>query len=177
MSCNTRRVVGCPLPGAKLPFLPVLRPGCGVGGRLEGWALVDQILGVPTHYLNGRTAPCTSHLGKCEGCDGLHREPRWAGFLPVLNKQKRRVCIHEITRGAADACEGLERIDRLRGRFVVLQRKGEGINNGVVMSLSQETYSGVLPAVPDVPAALCRFWEIRPDLIGRAIQSENWGGK
>ena len=172
MADNGRRIVGAPLPGATLPYLPLFRPGPGQGGQIEGWILSPFILGVATHYCRGRTQPCTRHLDDCEGCDFWKKSPRWDGFIGVLAKLTRKVAIFQVTKGAADACESLEAADTLRGRYVSLRRRGESAEGRVVMSLREEPYRGVLPPAPNVPGALERLWSVNPAYIGRAIISE-----
>lgn len=169
-------IAGVPLPGAALPYLPMMRPGAGIGGAIEGWVLSPAILGIPTHFLDRRTYPCTKHIGRCEGCEEWRRRAQWDGYFAVRTPIKT-VAIFQVTRAAVEASAPLtnDAFD-LRGSFVRLQRKGESDSGRVMMTFVSKAYPGRLPEAPDVVASLARLWQLDVDHLRRCLGIETEGG-
>ncbi len=148
-----------------------------VVGSLLLVVLSRALVGVWTHFANGRTVPC---LG--EACMLCHAQPsvrrRWHGYLACWRPDAARVVLAELTRQAV-LCERdwLEAKDgSLRGRWVRLYRTTSHAKAPVVISLSNPRVGGppsldlprrvkddgstepFLPQSPDVQAALMRIW-------------------
>jgi hypothetical protein len=174
---TVRRIVGAPLPGDTIPYLPLRRPGPGIGGKIEGTVISSCVLGIATHYLSQRTIPCTKHLGQCEGCDQWRRKANWCGYLGVRASLDRKDCIFQISKGAADACPDLNTLgETLRGLHITLYRKGESAQAGMVC-VFREGDGKRLPPPPNVLASLARLWEVDPRYLGRIVGEIEQGGE
>lgn len=164
------RIVGVPLPGAHLPYLPLMRPGAGIGGAVEGWVLSEAIIGIATHYYQRRTIPCVKHLGRCEGCEDWRRKPQWDGYLAVTEKTTRDKVVFQLTKGAVDHWTAKPVSDlSLRGKKIRLQRRGESEQGAVIMSVTDDPFPGRLPQDPDVVASLARMWRMDVAALRRVL--------
>lgn len=165
------RIVGMPLPGANLPYLPLMRPGAGIGGAIEGTVLSDAILGISTHFHLKRTIPCTRHLGRCEGCLEWQRKAHWNGYIVVRESREKNYVVFQLTKFAVDGCPNLTREDFiLRGSFIRLQRKGESEQGQVMMTFAEDRRQRTDNLKrPDLTSSLARMWGMSPEGLRRAV--------
>lgn len=125
---------------------------------VKGFILSDQVHGVVTHWLNGRTKPCLGVHNHCEGCHiGMEKRPK--GYVAVVLDASGRVHLLEITEKAFDTNLRLCATEGLRGLWFEAKRTGPNINSGLTIELfDNKTCAVALPPDIDVRAVLCRIW-------------------
>lgn len=139
------------------PFYPIWSP---TPDREIHVVLVSQsLLGVFTHWIDGRTRPCLGSREECVGCD-LKLPRRWKCFLGAFNPASGRLGILEVTQEAFLRCRQLnEDSGKLRGLTVRLIRTGLAKNARVTALVGARVTAGAtVPPSFDVKAALERVW-------------------
>jgi len=127
-------------------------------------ALNEDVLGVITHWVDGRTRPCYGKENGCV-CAAVMLERRWKGYLGAWEPRMGRLYLAELT---IDCYRHLP-FDLqpggagVRGRAFALYRQGERKNSPVRIEIGNilEDQS-VLPKRIDVKEALMRIWGVLP---------------
>lgn len=139
-------------------MIEILSPGAGQ--EVRAVILSDQITGLITHFIGGRTRPCTGDPATCEGCQ-YQAAKRWKGYLPCWSQGVGRYVLAELTTQAVRDCKELNTVNPLiRGKYLVLARPGKK-PNGRVHAAVREIYTEPkkLPPAFDVIEALARIFE------------------
>jgi len=136
------------------------------------------LVGIHTHYIDGRTCPCTGPQGVCH-VDHQFARCDWHGYLTVKRPyvtERRLLC---LTKYAVAGCPRLEKggLD-LRGGILRVKRLGKSIRSKLSAYLDPENYAchvGVLDV--DIVAELERMWDAPPRLGNRpaAIKGNDLG--
>lgn len=119
-----------------------------------------SVVGVWTHYIDGRTVPCTLPSGSCR-CRPEKLAKRWRGYLATWQPREDKRYLVELT---ADAYRhtNVDLADmtlELRGLLINLSRAGRSKRSPVRVNFTTATYAlPDLPPEPDVRAALERIW-------------------
>jgi len=130
-------------------------------GQVELVLLSRELVGVWTHWLHGRTQPCTAPHG-C-ACEGFEISRRWKGYLGAYLLPAGQIVLAEITWIAANKAR-LGSIERhpgdLRGLTARMRRHRRASGGGCVFEiLDRDRYPDArLPGEPDVRAELQRIW-------------------
>jgi len=129
--------------------------------KVQNWqqfvALGDRLYGIWTHWVCGRTRPCSRDTGKCEHCE--RSEPaRWRGYLHCLEDDGRTECFLEITANAWESFAGqIRERETVRGTiFRVCRTKGGARGRYVVELLERKLDPDKLPA-ERTPGELLRY--------------------
>lgn len=122
------------------------------------WVLSDFVLGVKTHWVNGRTQPCLGMVNGCEGCKvGL--SIRKKGYLCVWGGAAGSVSLLEITPTAFDFEPKLYYSSGLRGMLLRAKRMGNDPKSALRIEMSDTAHCPhELPPSCDVQEVLCRIW-------------------
>lgn len=155
-----------PIAWAGIPSAEEIRPMLLIvpapsEGQVELVLLSRQLVGVWTHWIGGRTTPCTSPHN-CP-CEGFEIPRRWKGYLGAYLMPAGQVVLAEITWHAANKGR-LHAIERhpgdLRGLTARMRRHRRASGGGCVIEiLDRDRYPDArLPAEPDVKAELQRIW-------------------
>lgn len=137
---------------------------CPKEGFLDLVILSDHLVGVWTHWLDGRTQPCMAP-NDC-GCQRMHIPHRWKGYLACSLTTDRKVVLAELT-GEACRCISLQDSPLtgkpLRGLVLRLQRDRRSRGGRVLAGIRSEARvaSDTLPRAPDVHEELMRIWTSR----------------
>lgn len=162
------------------PFYPIWSP---TPDRDVSAVITSQdVIGVWTHWYEGRTHPCRGSRRRCEGC-GLGYRRQWKGYLAGHDFNRGRSGLIEVTQEAFLRTPGLTlRKGKLRGCVIRLRRAGASRQARVVAALTEWTGDrAALPPAFDVVAALERIWGIgRPTALymsddGQADEEEGNG--
>jgi len=113
-----------------------------------------------THFVDGRSQPCTHQPGPCIYDHALVGVPRYEGWLAVLTPKNRKVHLLSLTAVAVaveprlrDAC-----LD-LRGLVLQVWRINESIRGEMHAKLNSDLARvQELPPVPDVRFCVERMW-------------------
>jgi len=153
----------------------ILRAGPGSPVRVV--CLNSCVYGVRTHYVEGRTVPCTDQTrGYCDHC--AESKPRWYGYMGGLIPQVGRLALAEMTYEAAKACPMLHQVGvDLRGKLLKVERIGESKRGRVVATFEEMRIAVKLPRPHDIPAALCAIWGVAPTVAGFQIARDQEGGE
>lgn len=146
-------------PGDRDQFIPILSPR--PHQNLICLVTSERWQGVYTHYLDGRTRPCT---GSELDCDGCYRKlaRRWKAYLCAVGFGSGRRCIVELTQGAMESCpQVIDRTVNLRGRRIILSRDGNSKNGPVRCRLEASAADLFVPPPFNLMRALCVVWGIR----------------
>jgi hypothetical protein len=152
----------------ELPYLRVLSPK--PGSPVNGMILSPATVSVITHYVDGRTRPCTGDERHCEGClRGLSQRPK--AYLAVVDLSNNQYALAELTAECMRRTPSLSAPKRsLRGMLLKLVRTGRNANSRVRAELSVTVVPQELPSEPDVREALKRIWfgmrKRKPGLAG-----------
>lgn len=154
-----------PVPEEAPAPVPILSPAPGTAVR--GIVLSSALVGVWTHWFNGRTTPHLLGRGGCSGCRE-HLSKRWKGYLAIYWQAGVCVGLAELTPSAARACPELIEATGadLRGYLIELARPLGKKNGRVSLRLQPPPYRRApdkLPPAPDVRACLLRIWDRRED--------------
>lgn len=114
------------------------------------------VIGVYTHFIDGRSVPCQCDEGTCQKTVG--QAPRWKGFLPAYLPNGRKVGV-EVTIGSVRQLPLLV-TGELTGRWVRFQRSGEKSNGPLYVEVIPERDE--VPSTPsfDLKATLLAMWGI-----------------
>jgi len=153
----------------KLPEPGALKPGPAIkivkvrpNNPVRGFILSDRVEAVDTHWINGRTSPCTGEVANCEGHRlGMPIRPK--GYVAVQLDSSGKVWLLEITEAAFDTNLRLCATSGLRGTYFEARRRHANINSELVI----DTQDGRRPnfeLVPDIDVrdVLCRIWFGKP---------------
>jgi hypothetical protein len=145
-----------------LPHIPFerLRAGVTLKGVITCTAPYDSF----THYLGGRTLPC-SGTEDCPGC-GLKRKG-WELYLSLWTVTPSKHVITALTPSAArELSDAAPDPNDLRGYFIELRRINTKNNGRMLCSLDQPEFKRHgLPPAPDVRAHMYKIWGLDPDEI------------
>lgn len=141
----------------------VVPPGAGMNVVI----LSQGVVGVWTHYWQGRTHPCT-HQPKADGqeeivCHVPHElsSLRWQGWLAIQKPYgPAKSYFVAITSGSVEECPGLVNPKyNLRGMNLVLRRSTESKQSKLLASLGLGLHDGrMFPESPCVKTFLERLW-------------------
>lgn len=141
----------------QLPYLATVT----LGAKAKGRAVItcDEAYECFTHFVGGRTLPCLEP--ECACCTA-ERPKRYEGFISLIWIVGRR---HQLVRMTRNAMMQLKSqttpSSSLRGRVVLLERKGGRSNGRVEVLVEPETIEvSRLPAKPDLEAHLARIWRV-----------------
>jgi hypothetical protein len=148
------------------PFVPIYSPKRGQVVRVL--AANDHILWVPTHYVDGHTAPHLKRVQTCPGClqgQSIRRK----GYLGAWDDVHSRYVLAELTlnawRSGLDSLPSAE--TPLSGWRLILRRVGRAAN-GAVYAQWEPPLPAPTPLAPlDVQDALRRIW---------GYHRRSWGG-
>jgi len=137
---------------------------------VRGFFLSDQVNGVSTHWMGGRTKPCIGAGNGCEGCK-IGLPIRAKGYIAVAVDSTAKIWLLEITEKAFDSNLRLCATSGLRGLYFEARRVGPNINSGLDIAI----FDNKKPATPlpediNVRAVLCRIW------FGREKSRSSTGG-
>lgn len=130
-------------------------------GCLDLVILSDHLVGIWTHWVGGRTQPCSCGHG-CV-CERENVTSRWKGYLACCYVTNGKMCLAELT-GEAARCISLQDSpltgQPLRGLTLRLRRDRQSRGGRVIAGIvSGERFdTAALPACPDVHAELVRIW-------------------
>lgn len=132
---------------------PVSRAGfCGI-------CLAPEIVGVFTHYQDGRTRPCAG--SEC-WCHREGRQPRWKGYMPILLFPGEKTCLFEITENAASQMlPWFDPKEGLRGVHFHAKRRTNKSRSPVDVERKPYTYAKFLPVPFDPVPVLLNLWGVR----------------
>jgi len=151
-----------PPPDRRLPHKIPIEAAPKDGSVLYFWSLSCDILGVFTHWWEGRSIPC---IGRDQGCvcgvRNIWVATRWRGYLAAWHDEWERFFIAEVTdqavRESKSVCDLA--FEDLRGRKFALRRLGKNRNAKVQIELcSTKRLEYELPAAFDLREALARIW-------------------
>lgn len=150
------------------PPAEVYGPGmmvlCPRPGRpIVGIALADRVASVVTHWIGGRTVPCTAQRGRCVCSDEPLCYPvRPKFYLPILLMPKREQVLLQLAPSGARSILAQQNGDRigLRGTWVEARRVGTNANSTQAVRLSDDPLPAglVLPEPADVALVLRRIF-------------------
>lgn len=147
-----------PEPGNQVSAPPIELLKVKPGSPHQGWVLSDFVLGVKTHWINGRTQPCLGAAGGCEGCK-VGMSIRKKGYLCVWGGLGGKVSLLEITPKAFDFEAKLYYSSGLRGMMYRAKRMGSDPKSALRVELSDTAHCPhALPDEVDVQEVLCRIW-------------------
>ena len=128
-------------------------------GTLSGILTTPNLIGCPTHYVNGRTLPCQGP--RCTACPKGFPS-RWHGYLGLYLPKTAEHTLLEITKHASLAVADHRRdIGPLRGKRLDAHRADPRINARVILRITPFDAAQIaLPAPPDVIACLAKIWGI-----------------
>jgi hypothetical protein len=131
------------------------------GGQAKDFVILSsKVVGVYTHYVGGRTLPCTGKNGDC-WIDHRKTSTRWQGWVAVSNlhsvAQWGYLCLTQTAFQRNEYLVGLA--ENLRGLQLKVGRAG-GEKNSLLFCSATGRYALMnrLPAEPDVKAFLMRLW-------------------
>jgi hypothetical protein len=130
-------------------------------GLLKMLCLSNDIFGVRTHFLNGRTGPCRKK--DCRGCKHGLRS-RWKGYLLCIDLSNDQQLVFEFTPPAARSLNAsFEKHGTLRGSRLIAQRSSNKPNGRVIVSVTAPQVLGP-SACPDysVWPILSKIWSLSP---------------
>lgn len=155
-----------PLPDDRTPYIPIT--SAKVGGSITVLLVSSKLFKVNTHYVHGRTKPCTLQkdakgklISRCEGCE-LSLAKRWKGYFGGWLAGPCRYTLVEITTQAAEDNRAVlfDPDMDFRGKEIILTRVGKKVNAPVKIEFrAGRTKKEDVPAEFDVRKALCRVWE------------------
>ena len=122
--------------------------------------LSGDILGLYTHFHNGRTQPCQDD--NCPGCQA-NQSPRWHGYLFVLAPKIRTIGILELTPAAVPNLDKFFREHRtLKGAELRCERIPKRANGRLFIAISESSYeSKDLPTPPSLKKTLLNIFGMR----------------
>lgn len=125
---------------------------------VRGFFLSDQVYGVKTHWMAGRTKPCIGVANGCDGCKtGMQIRPK--GYMAIVLDNSGVVYLLEITEKAFDNNLRLCATSGLRGLYFEARRIGPNINSGLDITIfDNKKPAKPLPDDIDVKTVLCRIW-------------------
>ena len=134
------------------------------GIERRAYILSPSVVGCFTHFSPSCSKPCL-RTPECPWC-----KERWPkrekGYLAGVELTSGRLVLVELTKGAYESCPPLLKdAGRLRGRTIVLGRRGQALNAPVWAKLEDNLAPksrDMLPPEFDVISALWRLWEM-PD--------------
>lgn len=152
-------------PDVSAIWLPILSPG--PGQAIRGTILSEHMLGVWTHYVQGRTEPHLEGPAGCPGCC-VKRAKRWKGYYAIHWTAKDRMGLAELTPWAVANCPLLraQPYRTVRGWLIEVSRANGMPQGRVACEIQPPPYRRDPPALaepPDVAAALLRIWSGRRD--------------
>lgn len=124
--------------------------------------LSESVVGVYTHYIDGRTRPCMGTVRTCGGCAaGMSR--RWKGYLGCIVPVNGKRVLVEVTTEAVRGCPMLltSKVN-LRGSTIELRRTAEAKNSPVRATIGSGRAGHELPETFDVRQQLCVIWGVMP---------------
>jgi hypothetical protein len=140
------------------PWIPLYRAVSR--GSFELTVLSCRVLGVITHWVSGRSVPCTKLSGECICLRGGVSH-RWRGYLGCWESRFSRVCLLEMTAEAVHHCNLpiLDPAVDLRGMVARAWRLGSAKQAPVRIELRGGPAAREdLPPAPNVERALLRLW-------------------
>jgi len=145
------------------------------GRAYELTILVPRIVGCDTHYIDGRTVPCTElKAPRPRRCHVEHRDTssRWQGWLAVQAPRTPVVKFLCVTQAAGRDNPWLTDKDRnLRGLTVTVQRMGSHKQSKLTIRASSQVHEGQrLCAAPDMIAFLVNLWG---PMVMESLEREN----
>jgi hypothetical protein len=128
------------------------------GEQVGGLCLSERVLGVITHWIDGRTMPCVKVLSYCEGCS-RKLPSRWKGYLAIMKPVDGKYAILELTEEARRSCPDLGP-DKwsLRGKRILLTRRGTSKRAAVTATILAGEAQKCLPEGFNLKEALMRIW-------------------
>jgi len=147
------------------------------GIERRAYILSASVLGCFTHFSEQCSKPCLRN-SSCPWC-----QQRWPkrekGYLCGMDMQTGRQVIVELTKGCYECCPALlKEAGKLRGRVIVLGRRGTAINAPVWAKLENAISPkqiALLPPEFDLGSALFRLWEMPQRNEGGPI-TDGWDG-
>jgi len=150
-------IIPAPVPPQGGRYTKIVSPKLGVPEK--GIVLSRAVLGVETHFIDGRTSPCLGREGGCVGC-AERAGKRWKGYLFGHSQTHHCSCLFEIPAdsvrrtallngGAAD----------LRGYQIELVRVGPQPNSRVLVRLRPDRDAQAKSGPePDILSHLSHIW-------------------
>jgi hypothetical protein len=144
-------------------FIPIVspKPDASIRALIVG----HKAYGVWTHFLEGKTHPCTGNAATCQGCIRKISK-RWKGYIGVYLPAVSRYAIAEITAEAVRHCPALTgKSASLRGRMIRVYRNGRHTNAPCRAEIEDQAQRGFVPPDFDVPAVLLRVWSVGGETV------------
>jgi hypothetical protein len=140
------------------PMLKIIH--APIDGIADFIILSPHLVGVWTHWIDGRTQPCIKGIGCL--CEAEELPTRWKGYLAAMAQGHDRPVLVELTANAArllPACELEAPHGGIRGRFLRLSRASRRKTGPIEATLGPSAPEGkLLPPCPNVQAELQRIW-------------------
>lgn len=137
--------------------LPLLR--CPTGKPLVAWITSQSLIGCPTHFYHGRTAPCEGET--CEPCrEGVPW--RWHGYFTAYSTTDHLHFLFEVTARAAEPLiKFRDEHAVLRGCHFKAQRANLAPNSRVFIECKMGDLLNLrLPDPPDLVKLLSVIWNL-----------------
>lgn len=149
-----------PASAPTLPHLPLER--VKPASQIHGVITCNTYLGVWTHFIGGRTLPCTAPT--CPGCEAQRRKG-WEAYLSIWTNKPSRHIIAALTPGAAlQLTDAAPDPGQLRGNWITIRRHGSRPNGKLLVELQLvEVNVGCLPPPPDLKAHMYKIWGLDVD--------------
>jgi len=151
-----------PVPPEGRRYIRIASPK--VGKPVRFFSLSSAVLGVWTHWVDGRSHPC--FLEGCAWCtNGTVYPRRWKGYLYGHDIEGHVVCLLELP---ADTVRGHIQLRdasvNLCGASIIAERIGPSPNSSVRAVVRLDAAIRVRAAQePDVMAHLARIWGVPPE--------------
>ncbi len=157
--------VGVPLPERTTDYVRVVYPR--VERPVSCTSLSATVLGVKMHWAEKNSFPCIRDYDSCPWCKQNLRK-LWYGWILATDHVKRGTVLVQLTETAVRANAQLcnPSVD-LRGAKIELERIADKDGSCVVARVTVNTWSDhSRKAIPDVWAALMRFYKIELPQLG-----------
>lgn len=136
--------------------VPIVRPKAAQ--TLRFFLLDQEVTGVWTHWIGGRTQPCLGEVCECVNWPASKMQ-RWKGYCMAVQKEGFPLCLVEITPEAYRDCSELQDTTRsLRGSLLTLRRLGTKPNGKVVATVQYSAINVEKPSPISCKEALWEVW-------------------
>lgn len=156
-------------PGTQGELAKILKVGPGEGQKVV--CLSRSMVGVFTHFFDGRTTPCTAQRNEdgeytslCH-VDHSQTSTRWQGWIGVQLEKAPIPFMLSVTEATVRDAKGLLTMGgNLRGVRMLIFRSADSARSKLCcqFSISPIAWEGNLFPEPDVRGFLFRLWGMRP---------------